>query len=319
MGQNESSGGNPAIKRFPKNFSTYPPAYRSCLGPGLLEDLDSKTRDILPKCFEGAHLKVRKKLSKNLDLGYNMTFSAVTPSGAQLASDFRDKRTDLEFTLSPSGATALHTKVFLSPSIALDLDTQLQWKKHSVGTISIQYSKSKTTTAISLSACKFPFKSFQHDTDILKTLEVKNNILMTLGLQYVRRIANTWILGTGWNAGQGPRLAIGKRMRRGWVGVVGDQMEVQAYWWRQLAGRLAVGGTLETRWDGTGAAARVGGSWRGPGTVVKASIATDGLVACTIRTTLFQGDSAHFALKLSGLLNHRNNKFRLGIGFEGFI
>lgn len=83
-------------------------------------------------------------------------------------------------------------------------------------------------------------------------------------------------------------------------------------------GRIKNSKTLQIGFAIRNAVATLGYEWHATDWTVRASMDSDGLVGCTLHRS-FPGTHANFGCAFSALLNHPNDKFRMGFGITATL
>lgn len=77
-------------RKFPKSF-TVTPGYRQYPNPGNVANLHKKTRDIMPRFFDGVKFTYKKGMAPNKMLTTSWILSHIYPSGFRIGGVYHCK------------------------------------------------------------------------------------------------------------------------------------------------------------------------------------------------------------------------------------
>ncbi|XP_023946779.2 mitochondrial import receptor subunit TOM40 homolog 1-like [Bicyclus anynana] len=273
--------------------------------PGLLRHIHNAARYRLPQCFEGACVSLKQSAQNNWVLGHSMSFSSVTPGGYKVLLSYVDKSKPIGlpyFVMEAAPGGQMSCEIRVGPSqgtratvVAQMADGQL----YSFESILDAYFNNFTMSIIGVNREFIALHYLQAVTDQI-----------SLGAEVVAR-------------GQASELSSLSAAAR-WSG---DKHSVSATlgnrgldvcYARDIKPYLTVSSMLEVGFTIRRAVATLAYEWHTPAWTVRGSVDSDGLVGATLQRAL-GGNNAQLACAVSALLNHPNDKFRLGFGVTGSI
>ncbi|XP_013176072.1 PREDICTED: mitochondrial import receptor subunit TOM40 homolog [Papilio xuthus] len=275
------------------------------INPGLLRHLHNAARYRLPQCFEGACVSVKQSSASNWIFGHSLSFSSVSPGGYKVLLSYldKDKPTDLPYFVmeaAPGGQLSCEFRVGPTQATRATVVAQIaNGKFDSFESIVDAYFNSFTASVIAVNREFIAIHYLQAITERL-----------SLGAEVVGR-------------GRAPELTATSAAAR-WAG---EEHSVSATlgsrgldlcYARVLRPHLTAAAMLEVGFAIRKAVATLAYEWRSDDWTVRASVDSDGLVGATLHRAL-GGRRAKLACAISALLNHPNDKFRLGFGVTAAI
>ncbi|XP_038207728.1 mitochondrial import receptor subunit TOM40 homolog 2-like [Zerene cesonia] len=273
--------------------------------PGLLRHIHNAARYRLPQCFEGACVSVKQGASNNWVLGHTLSFSSVSPGGYKLLLSYVDKNKPVGLPYfimeaAPGGQISCEMRVGPTQGTRATVVTQIgDGEFYSFESIFDAYFNSFTASVIAVNREFIALHYLQAVTEQL-----------SLGAEIVAR-------------GYGAELSSASGAGR-WAN---DDHSISATlgnrgldlcYARALKPFLTVAAMLEVGFSIRRAVATLAYEWHTDDWTVRGSADSDGLVGATLQRTL-GGKRAQLACAISALLNHPNDKFRLGFGVTAAI
>ncbi|XP_063395656.1 mitochondrial import receptor subunit TOM40 homolog 1-like [Cydia fagiglandana] len=273
--------------------------------PGLLRYIHSAARYRIPQCFEGASLCVKQDNNENWMLGHSMAFSSVSPGGYKLLLSYMDKSkpSNLPYFVmeaAPGGQMSCEARVGPSDSTRASVVVQIADREiYSFESIFDAYFTNCTASVIAVNKDFIALHFLQAITDRI-----------SLGAEFVSRVQATELS----SASAAARYMTKQYSASATLGSRGlDLCYAQA-----IAPHLTVAGMFEVGFAFRRAVATLAYEWRADEWTVRGSADSDGLVGVTLQRAL-GGKQAKLACEISALLNHPNNKFRLGFGVTAAV
>ncbi|XP_053622655.1 mitochondrial import receptor subunit TOM40 homolog [Plodia interpunctella] len=273
--------------------------------PGLLRYIHNAARYRLPQCFEGGSVSVKQSSQSNWILGHSLSFSSVTPGGYKLLLSYVDKSkpTGLPYFVmeaAPGGQMSCEMRVGPTQGTRATVVAQIADAEfYSFESIFDAYFNSFTASIIAVNREFIALHFLQAITEQI-----------SLGAEIVAR-------------GQATELSSASGAGR-WVS---DEHSISATlgnrgldlcYARVITPYLTIAGMLEVGFAIRRAVATLAYEWRSEEWTVRGSADSDGLVGATLQRAL-GGKRADLACAISALLNHPNDKFRLGFGITAAI
>ncbi|XP_013197056.1 mitochondrial import receptor subunit TOM40 homolog 1 [Amyelois transitella] len=273
--------------------------------PGLLRYIHNAARYRLPQCFEGGSVSVKQSSQSNWILGHSLSFSSVSPGGYKLLLSYVDKSkpSGLPYFVmeaAPGGQMSCEMRVGPSQGTRATVVAQIADAEfYSFESIFDAYFNSFTASIIAVNREFIAMHYLQAITEQI-----------SLGAEIVAR-------------GQATELSSASGAGR-WVS---DEHSISATlgnrgldlcYARVITPYLTVAGMLEVGFAIRRAVATLAYEWRSEDWTVRGSADSDGLVGATLERAL-GGKHADLACAISALLNHPNDKFRLGFGITAAI
>lgn len=275
------------------------------INPGLLRYIHNAARYRLPQCFEGACVSVKQNSTNNWVLGHSLSFSSVSPGGYKLLLSYVDKSKPpalpyFVMEAAPGGQMSCEMRVGPTQGTRATIVAQIADAQfYSFESILDAYFNSFTASIIAVNREFIALHYLQAITDQI-----------SLGAEIVAR-GHTAELSSASGAGR-------------WVNenhsisaTLGNR-GIDLCYARAIKPYLTVAAMLEVGFAVRRAVATLAYEWRTDEWTVRGSADSDGLVGATLQRAL-GGKRAHLACAISALLNHPNDKFRLGFGITAAI
>ncbi|XP_049878553.1 mitochondrial import receptor subunit TOM40 homolog [Pectinophora gossypiella] len=272
--------------------------------PGLLRYIHNAARYRLPQCFEGGSVSVKQSSKNNWILGHTLSFSSVSPGGYKLLLSYVDPAkpaTPPYFVMEAAPGGQLSCEVRVGPTkgtratvVAQIADGEL----YSFESIFDAYFNSCTASVIAVNREFIALHFLQSIT--------KN---VSLGGEVVARGHSELSSASG-----AARYADPKNSLSATLGNRG----VDVCYARNIKPFLTVAAMLEVGFAIRRALGTLAYEWRSDFWTARASIDSDGLVGATLQRAL-GGKNAQLSCAISALLNHPNDKFRLGFAINAAI
>ncbi|XP_068626923.1 mitochondrial import receptor subunit TOM40 homolog [Battus philenor] len=277
----------------------------SAMNPGLLRNIHNAARYRLPQCFEGACVSVKQKSNSNWIFGHSMSFSSVSPGGYKVLLSYVDKQKPIAlpyFVMEAAPGGQMSCEVRVSPTQATRATVVAQLAKGELTSFESIIDAYFNTFTASVIAVNREFIALHFLQALTKNLSV--------GAEVVAR-------------GRTPELSATSAAAR-WVtddyslsATLGNR-GLDLCYARALKPHLTAAAMLEVGFAIRRAVATLAYEWRAADWTVRASVDSDGLVGATLQRAL-GGKRAQLACAISALLNHPNDKFRLGFGVTAAI
>ncbi|KOB65393.1 putative mitochondrial import receptor subunit tom40 isoform 1 [Operophtera brumata] len=260
------------------------------VNPGLLRHIHNAVRFRLPQCFEGACVSVKQSSKNNWVLGHSISFSSVSPGGYKLLLSYVDKKNPsavpyFVMEAAPGGQMSCEFRVGPTVTTRATVFTQIADAEfYSFESIVDAYFNRFTASVIAVNKDFIALHFLQAVSDQL-----------SLGAEVVARAqvaelssasgACRWV-----NENHSISATLGNR-------------GLDLCCARAITPYLSTAAMLE---------------WRSDEWTVRGSADSDGLVSATLQRAL-GGKRAQLACAISALLNHPNDKFRLGFSVTAAI
>ncbi|XP_061709103.1 mitochondrial import receptor subunit TOM40 homolog [Cydia pomonella] len=273
--------------------------------PGLLRYIHNAARYRIPQCFEGASLSVKQDTKENWMLGHSMAFSSVSPGGYKLLLSYMDKSKPSKLPYfvmeaAPGGQMSCEVRVGPSDNTRATVVAQIADREiYSFESIFDAYFNNCTASVIAVNRDFIALHYLQAITDKI-----------SLGAEFVSRVQATELS----SASAAARFMTTEHSASVTLGSRG----LDLCYARAIAPHLTVAGMLEVGFAIRRAVATLAYEWRADEWTVRGSADSDGLVGATLQRGL-GGKQAKLACEISALLNHPNNKFRLGFGVTAAV
>ncbi|KAM3967886.1 mitochondrial import receptor subunit TOM40 homolog 2-like [Aphomia sociella] len=273
--------------------------------PGLLRYIHNAARYRLPQCFEGACVSVKQKSYNNWVLGHSLSFSSVSPGGYKLLLSYADKG-------KPTGIPYFVMEA--APGGQMSCEMRVGPTQRTRATIVAQIADAE-------------FYSFESILDAYFNNFTASIIAVNrefIAVHYLQAITEQISLGAEIVArGHAAELSSASGAGR-WVGedhsvsaTLGNR-GLDLCYARVIKPYLTVAAMLEVGFAIRRAVATLAYEWHTDEWTVRGSADSDGLVGATLQRAL-GGKRAQLACAISALLNHPNDKFRLGFGITAAI
>ncbi|XP_021192465.2 mitochondrial import receptor subunit TOM40 homolog [Helicoverpa armigera] len=273
--------------------------------PGLLRHIHNAARYRLPQCFEGGSVSVKQSSSTNWIFGHSLSFSSVSPGGYKLLLSYVDKNkpSSLPYFVmeaAPGGQMSCEMRVGPTQGTRATVVAQIaEAEFYSFESIMDAYFNKFTASIIAVNREFIALHYLQAVTDQL-----------SLGAEVVAR-GHSAELSSASGAGR-------------WVyedhsvsATLGNR-GLDLCYARDIRPFLTVAAMLEVGFAVRRAVATLAYEWHTEEWTVRGSADSDGLVGATLQRSL-GGRKAKLACAISALLNHPNDKFRLGFGITAAI
>ncbi|XP_026497881.2 mitochondrial import receptor subunit TOM40 homolog [Vanessa tameamea] len=273
--------------------------------PRLLRYIHNTARYRIPQCFEGACVSLKQSAKNNWVLGHSMSFSSVSPGGYKVLLSYVDKNKEIGLPYfvmeaAPGGQMSCELRVGPTQGTRATVVAQLaEAEIYSFESILDAYFNNFTASIITVN------REF-------------------IALHYLQAVTNKISLGAELVArGQAVELSSASGAAR-WVS---DDHSVSATlgnrgldlcYAKAIKPFLTVAAMLEVGFAIRRAVATLAYEWHTDQWTVRSSVDSDGLVGATLQRAL-GGKNAQLACAVSALLNHPNDKFRLGFGVTATI
>ncbi|KAL4716920.1 hypothetical protein ACJJTC_012731 [Scirpophaga incertulas] len=273
--------------------------------PGLLRYIHNAARYRLPHCFEGGCVSVKQNQKNNWILGHSLSFSSVSPGGYKLLLSYLDKKKPIGLPYfvmeaAPGGQMSCEVRMGPTQSTRATVVTQIADSEfYSFESILDAYFNSFTASVIAVNREFIALHYLQAVTEQI-----------SLGAEVVARGHSVELS----SASGAARWSTEEQT----VSVTLGNRGLDLCYARAIRPYLNVAAMLEVGFAIRHAVATLAYEWREEQWTVKGSIDSDGLVGATLQRAL-GGQRAQLACALSALLNHPNNKFRLGFGITAAI
>ncbi|CAK1602246.1 unnamed protein product [Parnassius mnemosyne] len=275
------------------------------VNPGLLRHIHNAARYRLPQCFEGACVSLKQSSSNNWVFGHSLSFSSVSPGGYKVLLSYADKEkpTALPYFVmeaAPGGQMSCEFRVGPTQATRATLVAQIANSEiNSFESIIDAYFNKFTTSVIAVNREFIALHYLQALTDRI-----------SVGAEVVARGRVAEVSA----ASAAARWAGEQHSLSGTLGNRG----LDLCYARALRPYLTAAAMLEVGFAIRKAVATLAYEWRADDWTVRGSVDSDGLVGATLQKAL-GGKRARIACAISALLNHPNDKFRLGFGVTAAI
>ncbi|XP_046962622.1 mitochondrial import receptor subunit TOM40 homolog [Vanessa cardui] len=273
--------------------------------PGLLRYIHNAARYRIPQCFEGACVSLKQSAKNNWVLGHSMSFSSVSPGGYKILLSYVDKNkvVGLPYFVmeaAPGGQMSCELRVGPTQGTRATVVAQLaEAEIYSFESIFDAYFNNFTASIITVN------REF-------------------IALHYLQAVTSKISLGAEVVArGQAVELSSASAAAR-WVSedhsvsaTLGNR-GLDLCYAKAIKPFLTVAAMLEVGFAIRRAVATLAYEWHTDQWTVRSSVDSDGLVGATLQRAL-GGKNAQLACAVSALLNHPNDKFRLGFGVTATI
>ncbi|XP_026738982.1 mitochondrial import receptor subunit TOM40 homolog [Trichoplusia ni] len=275
------------------------------VNPGLLRHIHNAARYRLPQCFEGGCVSVKQGSQNNWIFGHTLSFSSVSPGGYKLLLSYVDKNkpTALPYFVmeaAPGGQMSCEVRVGPSQGTRATIVSQIaDGEFYSFESIFDAYFSKFTASVIAVNREFIALHYLQAVTDKL-----------SLGAEIVARghsaeLSSASGAGRWYNEDHSVSATLGNR-------------GLDLCYARAIKPYLTVAAMLEVGFAIRRAVATLAYEWHTDEWTVRGSADSDGLVGATMQRSL-GGKRAQLACNISALLNHPNDKFRLGFGITAAI
>ncbi|XP_072941338.1 mitochondrial import receptor subunit TOM40 homolog [Epargyreus clarus] len=277
----------------------------SATHPGLLRYIHNAARYRLPQCFEGACISVKQSSNSNWVMGHSLSFSSVSPGGYKVLLSYVDKSKPVALPYfvmeaAPGGQMSCEMRVGPTQGTRATIVAQIaEAEFYSFESIFDAYFNNFTASVIAVN----------REFIALHYLQAVSERL-SLGAEIVAR-GQASELSSASGAG---RWATENHSLSATLGNRG----LDLCYARAIKPFLTVAAMLEVGFAIRRSVATMAYEWRTEKWTVRGSADSDGLVGATLQRAL-GGKRAQLACAISALLNHPNDKFRLGFGVTAAI
>ncbi|XP_045528045.1 mitochondrial import receptor subunit TOM40 homolog 1-like [Pieris brassicae] len=273
--------------------------------PGLLRHIHNAARFCLPQCFEGAYISVKQSSTNNWVLGHSLSFSSVSPGGYKVLLSYIDKDKTVKlpyFVMEAAPGGQMSTEVRVGPSQGTRATVVAQIADREFYSFESIFDTFFNRSTASIIAVNREFIALHYLQAITEQL--------SLGAEIVAR-GHTAEITSASGAG---RWAVDDHTLSATLGNRG----LDLCYARTIKPFLTVAALLEVGFSVKRAVATLAYEWRLDEWSVRGSVDSDGLVGATLQRAL-GGKNSQMSCAISALLNHPNNKFRLGFGINAAI
>ncbi|XP_043490959.1 mitochondrial import receptor subunit TOM40 homolog 1-like [Polistes fuscatus] len=284
--------------------------------PGSFEELHKKVKDLYPQNFEGARLLVQKVLSSHFNVTHAITLSSVTPSGYKFGASYigikavglHEKYPIVKGDIIPNGnmtANFVHT---LGCRFRFKLFTQVANCKYKASSTSIEYRSNDYTLALTLANPNF---IKQQGTIVLHFLQAITSRI-TLGAEIA------CLRGSKLSSGQQTLMCVAFRYNTGhatWSATLGEA-GIHICYYRRASQQLQLGVEIETNMRIHESIATIVYQINIPyaDLIFRGIVNSESSIGCVFEKKLYPISES--SLIISGLLNHANQQFRVGVGLN---
>ncbi|XP_032529037.1 mitochondrial import receptor subunit TOM40 homolog 1-like [Danaus plexippus] len=282
-----------------------PPLPLGATNPGLLRHIHNAARQRIPQCFEGACVSMKHSSTSNWVVGHSMSFSSVTPGGYKILLSYADKKRSIGLPYfvmeaAPGGQMSCEIRVGPTSGTRATVVAQVaDGEIYSFEGIYDAYFNNFTSSIIAVNREFIALHFLQAVTEQI-----------SLGAEVVARSHAAELS----SASGAARWAAEHHSVSATLGNRG----LDLCYARNIKPFLTVAAMLEVGFAIRRAVATLAYEWHTDQWTVRASVDSDGLVGATLQRAL-GGKRSHLACAISALLNHPNDKFRLGFGVTAAI
>ncbi|CAL7934551.1 unnamed protein product [Xylocopa violacea] len=323
MGMVHASG-----KKIEPNIVTNEPECVPCLepidkapgNPGSFEDIHKKVKDLYPQNFEGARLTINKILSEHFNVMHSITLSAVTPSGYKFGTKYvgtkliglnekiYEKYPIAVGEIMPNGnltASFVHT---FGCRFRYKLSAQIADGKCKASSSSLEYRSNDFTVAVTIANPRF-IKG--HGTVVIHFLQsITSRIALGAEIACLR--------GSKVPGGQQTVMCVAFRHSTGPTTLSGTIGEAGLHlcYHRRASSQLELGVELETNMRTHQSVATIVYQVNVPyaDLIFRGIVNSETTVGGTFEKKLYPIPES--SLVISGLLNHKKQQFRVGVGLN---
>ncbi|XP_017877895.1 mitochondrial import receptor subunit TOM40 homolog 1-like [Ceratina calcarata] len=284
--------------------------------PGSFEDIHKKVKDIYPQNFEGARLTINKILSDHFNVTHSITLSAVTPSGYKFGTRYiGTKMINLierypvaQGEIMPNGnltASFIHT---LGCRFRYKLSAQIADGKCKASSSSMEYRSDDFTLAVTLAN---PRLTRKQGTVVIHFLQsITSRIALGVEIACLR--------GSKVPGGQQTVMCVAFRHSTGPTTLSGTIGEAGLHvcYHRRASSQLELGVELETNTRTHQSIATIVYQVNVPyaDLVFRGIVNSETTVGGVFEKKLYPIPES--TLVISGLLNHKKQRFRVGVGLN---
>lgn len=284
--------------------------------PGSFDDLHKKVKDIYPQNFEGAKLTIKKILSQHFDVTHTITLSSVTPSGYKFGTKYvgmkmvglNERYPVAEGEITPNGnltASFVHT---IGCRLRYKLSAQIAESKCKASSTSLEYRSNDFTVAVTLANPKF--MKWQ-ETVVLHYLQsITSRIALGAEIACLR--------GSKVPGGQQTVMCVAFRYSTGptTLSATLGEAGLHVCYHRRASPQLELGVELETNTRTHHSLATIVYQVNVPyaDLIFRGIVNSETSVGGVFEKRLYP--IAESSLVISGLLNHKKQQFRVGVGLN---
>lgn len=292
------------------------PQHKGPGNPGSFEDIHKKVKDVYPQNFEGARLNIKKVLSEHFNVTHSITLSAVTPSGYKLGTKYigtkmvglTEKYPIAIGEISPNGnltASFVHT---LGCRFRYKLSAQIADGKYKASSSSLEYRGNDYTVAVILANPRF---TKRHGTVVMHFLQAITSRI-TLGAEIA------CLRGTKVPGGQQTVMCMAFRYSTGLTTLSGTIGEAGLHlcYHRKTSSQLEIGVEIETNVRTHHSIGTIVYQVNVPHAdlIFRGIVNSETTVGGVFEKKLYPLPES--SLIISGLLNHKKQQFRVGVGLN---
>lgn len=286
--------------------------------PGSFEDLHKRVKDLYPQNFEGARLTINKILSEHFNVTHSITLSSVTPSGYKFGTKyvgtkmvgFNERYPVVSGDISPNGnlsASFIHT---LGCRFRYKLSAQIADGKYKASSSSLEYRSNDFTLALTVANPRFTRRKKQ-GTIVLHFLQsITSNIALGAEIACLR--------GSKVPGGLQTVMCVAFRHSTGLTTLSGTIGEAGLHFCfhRKASSQLELGVELETNLRTQQSIATIVYQVNVPyaDLIFRGIVNSETTVGGVFEKKLYPIPES--SLIISGLLNHKNQQFRVGVGLN---
>ncbi|KZC09118.1 PREDICTED: mitochondrial import receptor subunit TOM40 homolog 2-like [Dufourea novaeangliae] len=284
--------------------------------PGSFDELHKPVKNLYPQNFEGARLIIKKVLNKHFSVTHSITMSSVTPSGYKFGAKYvgtkmvgpNEQYPVAVGEITPNGnlsASFMHT---LGCRFRYKLSAQIADGKCKASSSTAEYRANDFTIAVTLANPRFPKK---HGTVVLHYLQsITSRITLGAELACLR--------GSKIPGGQQTVMCAAFRHSTGHTTLSGTIGEAGFHvcYHRKASSQLELGVELETNLRTHHSIATIVYKLNVPyaDLVFRGIVNSETTVGAVFEKRLYPIPES--SLVISGLLNHRKQQFRVGVGLN---
>jgi mitochondrial import receptor subunit TOM40 len=297
--------------------SPKPSAYTAFLenleNPGPFEELHKKCKDVMPMNFEGARFIVNKGLSNHFQVSHTLNLSTAQPGGYRFGATYvgtKQLSPSEAFPvilgdIDPSGNLNANIIHQITPNLKMKFVSQIQQEKVTALQVTSDYKGSNYTASLTLGNPNILNGSGVIVAHFLQSVTSKLSLGGELAYQYGPAVPGNAIAVMAAAA----RYQSGTSIVSGTLGLAG----VHLCYYQKASEQLQIGAEIETNFRMQEAVASVGYQVDLPKAdlVFRGMLDTNWTVSAVLEKKL---QPLPFSFALSGVLNHKKDQFKLGVG-----
>lgn len=281
--------------------------------PGPFEELHKRCKDVMPMNFEGARLIVNKGLSNHFQVSHTINLSSAAPSGYRFGATYVGTK-QLSPTeafpvilgdIDPSGNLNANIIHQFTPAMKLKFVSQIQQEKVTALQITTDYKGRDFTASLTVGNPNILNSSGVIVAHYLQSVSNKLSLGGELAYQFGPNVPGSEIAVMSAAA----RYQNGLSTISGTLGLAG----VHVCYYQKASDQLQIGAEIETNFRMQESIASVGYQVDLPKAdlIFRGALDTNWTVSGVLEKKL---QPLPFSFALSGVLNHRKNQFKLGVG-----